>query len=863
MASASRPRTAVPVLPSSFVSRPDLVAALDRGEDRALTLVCAPAGYGKTLLVADWVRRQDVACAWVALEEEDDDPQRLWTAILSALAACPAVPADSRLRELVVPRTAVGVDFLTELIEALDAVPDRVRLVLDDAHHLRSRRTLHGLRLLLRLRPRTTQLVLTSRSDPALPVARLRLEEQLCEVRTEQLGFSTGDTATLTDLCGLRLSPAQAGLLHARTEGWVAGIRLALLPLGGHDEPERFLEAFSGDDRPVADYLLDEVLAHIPADAGDLLRRISISNPVPAGLAAELSGRADAADMLAALERSTGLIVASGEHRSEFRIQELVRSYLSADLYRHGPALAARLHRQAALWWEPEGRPVEALSHAARAADNDLLTELLHRWAPELAARGEHTVLRSALAAAEATATAPDAWFPLVSALMSLGRGDLRAVHSEIALADLLETGADDADLATFRAATSGLAGMGRRVPDAPAARGNPALTALDLAGRGVTEVLAGGARSPDAPVVPADLEAALQIARDQDLGLLLIQCQAFIGAAAACAGDFARATGAAEAALSAAAGHGWQDSPWAAVAHAVLAHACVVRAAPERALRAADAGLRIGPDEQDAAVRFALRTARGGALFDTGDRVGGLLELQEAHAELGGRPVPGPLAAHAALLECRASLVLGSAAAASTSMGRLAGRDGMQAERTLVQAWSEAAAGAARQARATVVPILAGDLRPVLPSTLVEAWLVEVWGTLRLGDRPGARKALQAALLLAEPLDVLRPFALAGQGMRVLLVDQLGGIRDPSDFAVRCLSARRPAGRPPVPALSAREQDVLTELASLSNLGEIAGDLDVSVNTVKSHVRAIYGKLGVSTRREAVLTALEHGVLT
>ena len=189
MASASRPRTAVPVLPSSFVSRPDLVAALDRGEDRALTLVCAPAGYGKTLLVADWVRRQDVACAWVALEEEDDDPQRLWTAILSALAACPAVPADSRLRELVVPRTAVGVDFLTELIEALDAVPDRVRLVLDDAHHLRGRRTLHGLRLLLRLRPRTTQLVLTSRSDPALPVARLRLEEQLCEVRHRAARF--------------------------------------------------------------------------------------------------------------------------------------------------------------------------------------------------------------------------------------------------------------------------------------------------------------------------------------------------------------------------------------------------------------------------------------------------------------------------------------------------------------------------------------------------------------------------------------------------------------------------------------------------------------------------------------------------
>jgi LuxR family maltose regulon positive regulatory protein len=144
-----------------------------------------------------------------------------------------------------------------------------------------------------------------------------------------------------------------------------------------------------------------------------------------------------------------------------------------------------------------------------------------------------------------------------------------------------------------------------------------------------------------------------------------------------------------------------------------------------------------------------------------------------------------------------------------------------------------------------------------------VEAWLVEVWAALRLDDRPGARHGLQVALDLAEPLDALRPFALAGQGLRVLLVDQLGGVRDPSAFAFRCLSARQRVRRPSDPRLSAREQDVLVELLSLSNLGEIAEDLDVSVNTVKSHVRAIYGKLGVTTRRTAVLTAVERGLLT
>jgi LuxR family maltose regulon positive regulatory protein len=150
-----------------------------------------------------------------------------------------------------------------------------------------------------------------------------------------------------------------------------------------------------------------------------------------------------------------------------------------------------------------------------------------------------------------------------------------------------------------------------------------------------------------------------------------------------------------------------------------------------------------------------------------------------------------------------------------------------------------------------------------VLVSTAVEAWLVEVWGTLRSGDRPGARRALQSALLCAEPLDALRPFALAGQGLRVLLVDQLGGARDPAAFAFRCLAARQRVQQTLTPQLSARERDVLAQLVSLSNLGEIADELEVSVNTIKSHVRAIYGKLGVSTRRNAVLTALEHGLLT
>jgi LuxR family transcriptional regulator, maltose regulon positive regulatory protein len=476
-------------------------------------------------------------------------------------------------------------------------------------------------------------------------------------------------------------------------------------------------------------------------------------------------------------------------------------------------------------------------------------------------ASGEHSELRRTLAAV-GTNDATDPWLPLLSAQMHIGNGDLHAARVEVRRAAALDENQDDGDLAHFRAATSGLAGMGGRASAVAATPSNAVLAALVLVGRGASAIFAAEDDAPaDAAAVLGDLEAALAVARDQHFGLLEVQCLVLIGAAAWAASEHGRAAAAASAAITAADMHGWSDSWWTAIAHAVLAHAGLMRATPARALEVALDGLRISAADRDPVLRFALRSARGGAQFDVGDRVGGLLELQKAQAELGGTPVPAPLATSAALLEHRAALLLGFPAAAATAMGRLATRGAARGELTLVRAWSEAAAGSADRARTTVSPLLDGSLHPRLRSTLVEAWLVEVWGALHSGDRTAARQALRIALARAEPLDLLRPFALAGQGLRALLVDQLGG--DPTAFAFRCLAVRQRVRRPPAPRLSAREQDVLAQLISLSNLGEIADDLTVSVNTIKSHVRAIYGKLGVSTRRTAVLTALDQGLLT
>jgi LuxR family maltose regulon positive regulatory protein len=856
-------KIAVPALPSEFLVRPALHASLEVSSSAAVALVCAPAGFGKTLLLAGWSRTSTAAdTAWVNLDRDDNDPRRLWAAITASIAACPAVPRSSSLDVPTGWHAGGQPEFIAELADALQHLHRPIRLVLDDLHQLVEPEAVHGLEILVRNRPAGLRLMLSSRCDPPLSLPRLRLESRLWELRAAQLRFSLAEAAALFERSGLNLTPAQVERLHQRTGGWAAGLRLAALGVAGSADRDGFLAHFSGDERTVADYLVGEVLAGLPEDVQEFLRVISISEPVPSGLAAELSGREDAGSVLDTLEHQMSLLSPTNPQRDSYTVQELLRTHLLADLRRHGQDRAAELHGVAARWWSDQREPTRALEHGVQSHDPGLLSDLVHRFAVRLILAGDHAPLRRALGGAGAQAVATDPWLALTSALVNLEGGDLPAARVDLQHARHSRPKDDSLQLAVLRAAAEQLsAGLVDPTATSPleidVLPTEPELEALARLGRGSARL-----DRDDRAAAGAELELALALSRRHGFDYLAMQCLTLQGAVAGLSGDMRAMRVASSQAVAVAAEHGWTDTVWSAGSTTMLAYTALLRMDTAEAERLATESLTLDCASSIPHLRFVLRAIRGAAAFDRGERAAGLTEMQQARSEFGDVPTGPEQVAAMAMLEFRAALMLGHSTAARTVLGWLAERTGDTSELRVMRAWAEASAGRHDQARALVRSVLQQPTSAPLPKTVVHAWLLEASMAVAAGERPTARRALQAALALAEPLDAIRPFVHAGAGIRELLVHQHGSFGASEAFAERALAAGAGSGTSDAP-LSERELTVLRLLPSLLSLGEIAADLTVSVNTVKSHVRSIYTKLGVSSRRLAVLAAHEHGLLT
>lgn len=492
-----RVKTAVPRLPQRHVHRPRLIAALEAATPGQVTLVSAPAGYGKTLLLAEWAARRPELTAWVSLDADDDD-HRFWSGVLAALATCAVVPADSTLRRLAVPAgPSADPTFLAAVVDALDLLPGPVRLVLDDVHEVTTPGPVHGLACLVRDRPPGLHLVLASRSDPPLPLARMRMVGELCEVRAEALRFSVPEASALLAAADVVARPDDVRLVVEQTAGWAAGLRLAAVSLREAEDPDRFLSDLVGNSRALSDYLVGEILARLPAAVLDLLHAVSVCDPVSAPLATAVSGRLDAGEVLDALEHDTSLVLSSGPGRIWYRLHPLLRSHLLADLTRRRPDLVSDLHARAADWYADGGRPVPALAHARRAGTPDRVALLLRRSAVPLVAEGEHGTVRDTLDWLGDRVVAQDAWLALVAALVDIESGALGPADAHLQRADAVWPARPAPELVELRTLV-----RARRV----SLTGDPAEMVE------ATEVLGGGAEEGRGPVVMGELERALAL---------------------------------------------------------------------------------------------------------------------------------------------------------------------------------------------------------------------------------------------------------------------------------------------------------------------------------------------------------------
>ena len=416
-----------------LIDRGDLLAALDRASARKVTIISAPAGSGKTSLLRAWADRPDRAhrLAVVQVHRDQQDAQQFWLALLSAVRH--ASGATSGEPPAATPEFN-GRAMVDRVLAELADHRGRLILVIDDLHELNSPAALAQLTRLLTNLPPNVRAVLTTRRDLRLGLHQLRLAGELAEIRAADLRFTERETRELLGASGITLSEAGAALLHQRTEGWAAGLRLAVISLAGHPDPERFVAEFSGSDRTVAEYLLAEMLERQPDDVQHLLLRTSLLDRVNGELADLLTGRPGSERILLSLEDANAFVVSLDPERTWFRYHHLFGDLLRLELRRTLPEQVPALHLRAAGWFAQHGQVVEAIRHTQAAGDWPDAARLLADHSFSLTIDGQAQTVRALLRAFPRGTDYPE--LALIRAGRSLARGHLDEAAAHLAAAE-------------------------------------------------------------------------------------------------------------------------------------------------------------------------------------------------------------------------------------------------------------------------------------------------------------------------------------------------------------------------------------------------------------------------------------------
>jgi|HubBroStandDraft_6_1064221.scaffolds.fasta_scaffold01514_3 LuxR family maltose regulon positive regulatory protein len=868
-----------------LVARRELFDVLDRALSGRVTVVSAPPGSGKTFLLRSWLQQAEpgLRVAWVSLDRGESDAQRFWLSLVGSLRD--GVGDNSFVEKLTPSPEFDGFALVEHLVSDLDSLDEQVVLVIDDLHELNSADALAQLELLLARLPHALHLVLVTRRDPPLPLGQLRLAGDLTEIRAADLRFTLEEARELLDAAGIQLSEGALATLHERTEGWVAGLRLAAIALAEHPDQEQFVAEFSGTERTVADYLLTEMLDRQPADVRTLLLRTSVLERVNGPLADLLTGGTGSERILQNLEEGNSFVAALDAGRSWFRYHQLFADLLRLLLRRADPGRVDELHQAAARWYADHAEIVDAVRHAHAAGDWPQASRLLAEHMPGLLLDGEGETLRALLAGFPPDAVSADPELASVFGADQITRGSLEGATAYFDLAErqaprlpddrrrrlkwtiaygrLLVArrrgdldGALDGGWADFLSEpqTPGEIEFGQKF--------GQKLRALALLNLGIVELWSGQAEAAE-----EHLEESLELARRLELAYVEVGSLAHLGAAGYIRSP-ALARGRCEFAIARAEAHGWRSEPIVGIALVTLGAIELWSGnfdTAENWLDRADQALR---PEAEPATALLLRYARGLLHCGRGRHEQALREFSAAdHAPT--LFVPSQvltLRTRGYLLQTRARL--GDTAAARSAYAEMSDEDRRWGEAHAALAVIELAEGNAEAAAEAVAPVLEGTAPVTGASSLVDALLLDAIAQNQLADAQAVAVDIERALEVAEPDGLVLPFVMSG--VRDLLerhprhnTAHAALLTDILDVLGGSTSRRRQGERAPmVDELSDGELRVLRFLPSNLTAPEIGGELYVSPNTVKTHMRHIYAKLGVHRRTEAVDRARELGLV-
>ena len=895
----------MPASRPGLVQRPRLTARLDEGLARGLILVCAPAGYGKTVLLADWARRGAHPAAWLSLDEGDNDPARFWRHAVAALdRARPGI--GERVAPLLGPPAPSSFQGLvTALINELAAQPGdgEALLVLDDYHVIGSQQVHESLAFLLEHRPAGIRVVLASRSDPPLALARLRARGQLAEVRVAELRFTPAEAAELLQHAASALPEASLAALAARTEGWAAGLQLAALSLRGQADAAAFVAAFTGSHRYVLDYLAEEVLQRQDPQLRAFLLETSVLERLSGPLCDAVTGREGSQALLEQAERAGLFLIPLDEVRGWWRYHHLFAGLLRARLQQEQPTRVAQLHCNAAAWYCGHELADDAIGHAVAAGEMLWAARIIEQhFNLVYSTRGEAATIHRWLSVLPAGLVRSRPRLLLTQALMAATSGHLEEVEPLLNAVDCAPPGwagepfepaggAAASYLVNVPALTTlhrGYLAQFHGDPEATAAFSTQTLAEIKPGERLLSASAHGFLAVAEwlhGRLTEAERAFASSVTGWREADQLTLTAWGWYELALLrrAQGRLDAAVLTCEQALANLVTSG-RPLPAAGPSHVGLAEIAYQRDELDLALRHATEGIALCrqfvytvPLANGLATLAMIRQA-------TGDPAGALAAITEAEQAY---PAPAGLLNPVPALRARLLLAQGDLAAAArfvqdNGLGRDDEPDYARESGHLVLARILLAQDRPGQALTLLDRLHAAAAAQDRGDSLIETGALLALARAAADDEAGAVTALAGALLLACPQGYVRVFADEGPPMAALLGRLIAAQRTGQAAAgvplgylarlQRAFGAGQPAADPGrdtaavrgiVDPLTGRELEVLGMLAAGRSNQAIARELVVTLDTVKKHVGHVLGKLGAANRTEAVARARELSLIS